>query len=110
MNAQCAQLKNFNATTQAQKDQSAGIIRNARKVSSSLENDMFYLIPLICSEHKVEGNLLSSVIETVAFYLCVVLSDSDLCIMNWKGCGMNQLWLILTLFLHLCVKWYCITG
>jgi hypothetical protein len=36
MNAQCAQLKNFNATTQAQKDPSAGIIRNARKVSSSL--------------------------------------------------------------------------
>jgi len=36
MNAQCAQLKNFNATTQAQKDLSAGIIRNARKVSSSL--------------------------------------------------------------------------
>jgi hypothetical protein len=36
MNAQCAQLKSCNATTQAQKDLSAGIISNARKVSSSL--------------------------------------------------------------------------
>jgi len=36
MNAQCAQLKNFNATTQAQKDLSAGIIRNARKFALTI--------------------------------------------------------------------------
>jgi hypothetical protein len=43
MNAQCAQLKNFSATTQAQKDPSAGIIRNARKVSSSLIREWYGL-------------------------------------------------------------------
>ena len=42
-NAQCAQLKNFNATTQAQKDPSAGIIRDARKVSSSLIREWYNL-------------------------------------------------------------------